>query len=273
MVSLINSLKHRKWKGKTYLRFALMNDIQKKRLCGKNMLSQVFVKIIRTFVLNVSLILKTGVIDDKLRKKLQKKEKQNRKNEQKEWKKLQKEQKKEAKKEQKIHRKKQKEWENSQNNENESESPWSDNENENNNGNGNGNGNGKHGRFKRQENAMQFGTRLPFQIAFLTDMPTNSSTVQFGFSSPFPTVVSTAMPINSSAAFPAQFDARERWPLCAAQIAIVNDQGTCGSCWAIATAKMIQDRLCIQKAEVGIPESNVPILSTDILTCSGGQDE
>ena len=217
------------------------------------------------------------MIDDKLRKKEHKreeqKEKQRRKNEQKKWKELQ-------------HRKEKKEWENTQNNANDNGPPWTDNKNKNNNGNGNGNGHGhghgKNGRFKRQQNDMQFGTSLPFQIAFSTEMPINSSTVQFGFSSPlptvfltdtFPTIVSTDVPINSSTAFPTQFDARERWPLCAAQIAIIADQGTCGSCWAIATAKMIQDRLCIQKAEAGIPETNVPISSADILTCSGGQDE
>ena len=38
MVGQINALKHRKWKGKTFLRFALMSDAQKQRLCGKNMM-------------------------------------------------------------------------------------------------------------------------------------------------------------------------------------------------------------------------------------------
>lgn len=44
---------------------------------------------------------------------------------------------------------------------------------------------------------------------------------------------------------PASFDAREKWPYCASLINEIVDQGNCGSCWAVAPAKVMSDRLCI----------------------------
>ena len=44
---------------------------------------------------------------------------------------------------------------------------------------------------------------------------------------------------------PLSFDARTKWPQCRAIIGTVRDQGKCGSCWAVATAEVMNDRLCI----------------------------
>uniref|UniRef100_A0A1I8BD56 Pept_C1 domain-containing protein n=1 Tax=Meloidogyne hapla TaxID=6305 RepID=A0A1I8BD56_MELHA len=40
------------------------------------------------------------------------------------------------------------------------------------------------------------------------------------------------------------FDARTKWPSCAPIINHIQDQGQCGSCWAVATASAYTDRLC-----------------------------
>ncbi|XP_065206842.1 cathepsin B-like cysteine proteinase 1 [Planococcus citri] len=45
---------------------------------------------------------------------------------------------------------------------------------------------------------------------------------------------------------PKCFDAREHWPECASVIGHVYDQGNCGSCWAIAPASVVSDRVCIE---------------------------
>jgi len=44
---------------------------------------------------------------------------------------------------------------------------------------------------------------------------------------------------------PAEFDVREKWSECADVVDTVLDQGECGSCWAVAPAKVMSDRLCI----------------------------
>lgn len=42
------------------------------------------------------------------------------------------------------------------------------------------------------------------------------------------------------------FHVNERWPLCKDIFARVRDQGECNSCWAVAPADVLRDRLCIQ---------------------------
>ena len=48
-----------------------------------------------------------------------------------------------------------------------------------------------------------------------------------------------------SAHLPRSFDAREAFPKCAGLIGTVRDQGKCGSCWAVATVEVMNDRLCV----------------------------
>ena len=47
---------------------------------------------------------------------------------------------------------------------------------------------------------------------------------------------------------PKSFDARAHWPECES-IRTIWDQGGCGSCWAIAAASAISDRICIHTGE------------------------
>ena len=44
---------------------------------------------------------------------------------------------------------------------------------------------------------------------------------------------------------PKEFDARKEWPHCDS-IGTIWDQGNCWSCWAVAAASVITDRVCIQ---------------------------
>lgn len=53
---------------------------------------------------------------------------------------------------------------------------------------------------------------------------------------------------SEGAKLPEQFDPRERWPECAEVIQDIRDQSRCGSCWAVAAAGALSDRLCISSA-------------------------
>ena len=46
---------------------------------------------------------------------------------------------------------------------------------------------------------------------------------------------------------PESFDVRNFWPDCKARMSIINDQGYCQGCWAIAMAEVVQDRMCISQ--------------------------
>lgn len=43
---------------------------------------------------------------------------------------------------------------------------------------------------------------------------------------------------------PETFDSRQAWPMCET-IGFIYDQGHCGSCWAMCSFEVIQDRFCI----------------------------
>ncbi|XGW24171.1 hypothetical protein V3C99_005960 [Haemonchus contortus] len=61
---------------------------------------------------------------------------------------------------------------------------------------------------------------------------------------------------------PESFDSREKWKDCPS-ISYIRDQSNCGSCWAVAAASTMSDRLCIQsKGKI-----KTLISDTDILSC------
>ena len=65
---------------------------------------------------------------------------------------------------------------------------------------------------------------------------------------------------------PDTFDAREKWQRCAALIGRGRDQGNCGSCWAMAPAEVMSDRLCIQ-TDGAVAEELSPF---QLLACARG---
>lgn len=61
---------------------------------------------------------------------------------------------------------------------------------------------------------------------------------------------------------PEEFDARKNWPQCNS-IRVVRDQASCSSCWAVAAAEAMSDRICIHsKGKV-----QVNVSANDIITC------
>jgi len=48
---------------------------------------------------------------------------------------------------------------------------------------------------------------------------------------------------------PDSFDSRENWGYCSQIIGTITDQGVCGSCWAMASAGVVSDRLCIHDSK------------------------
>ncbi|GAB6026283.1 hypothetical protein CHUAL_012490 [Chamberlinius hualienensis] len=67
---------------------------------------------------------------------------------------------------------------------------------------------------------------------------------------------------KSSFTIPVSFDAREQWPNCPT-IKEIRDQGSCGSCWAVAGAASISDRICIHSDGRLKPH----ISAEDMLSC------
>ncbi|KAI1289653.1 Cathepsin B [Halotydeus destructor] len=61
---------------------------------------------------------------------------------------------------------------------------------------------------------------------------------------------------------PESFDARTQWPNCSS-IGRVRDQGSCGSCWAVAAASAMSDRVCIRSYQ----KLDIQLSDEDILTC------
>uniref|UniRef100_A0A1I8AYK6 Pept_C1 domain-containing protein n=1 Tax=Meloidogyne hapla TaxID=6305 RepID=A0A1I8AYK6_MELHA len=68
-----------------------------------------------------------------------------------------------------------------------------------------------------------------------------------------------------------EFDVRDKWPGCRSIINHVQDQGFCGSCWAVSTASAFTDRYCIERAKKGLKtpnNANNIFSSFDVLACS-----
>ncbi|KFD53443.1 hypothetical protein M513_05707 [Trichuris suis] len=61
---------------------------------------------------------------------------------------------------------------------------------------------------------------------------------------------------------PIDFDARDRWPECK-YIGLVKDQSNCGSCWAVSSASVMSDRICIAYGGKKVPF----ISDEDIISC------
>ncbi|XP_046392674.1 cathepsin B-like [Ischnura elegans] len=61
---------------------------------------------------------------------------------------------------------------------------------------------------------------------------------------------------------PENFDARKQWPNCPT-ISEIRDQGSCGSCWAVAAAEAMSDRVCIHSKG----KENFRFSAENILSC------
>ncbi|XP_055586227.1 cathepsin B-like [Uranotaenia lowii] len=61
---------------------------------------------------------------------------------------------------------------------------------------------------------------------------------------------------------PIRFDAREKWPQCES-LRMIRNQGTCGSCWAVAATSVMSDRLCIHSGG----RINVDLAAEDLMGC------
>ena len=70
---------------------------------------------------------------------------------------------------------------------------------------------------------------------------------------------------NDDTPIPEEFDARKVWPHCPT-IGYIYDQGHCGSCWAMCSFEVLQDRICIASKGVDVPW----LSGQDITSCDRG---
>ncbi|XP_063825433.1 cathepsin B-like [Ostrinia nubilalis] len=66
----------------------------------------------------------------------------------------------------------------------------------------------------------------------------------------------------TDAVLPENFDIRQRWPDCSV-LNNVRDQGSCGSCWAVAAVGAMSDRFCISSQG----KDNFYFAAADVLSC------
>jgi len=67
---------------------------------------------------------------------------------------------------------------------------------------------------------------------------------------------------------PLEFDARQKWPLCADVIGRIHNQGVCGSCWVFAALGPLDSRLCIKtRGVVHNFSGDLAVLSRGYATC------
>jgi len=62
---------------------------------------------------------------------------------------------------------------------------------------------------------------------------------------------------------PKEFDSRTKWPLCKEVIDTIVDQSACGSCWAVSSASVMSDRVCIGSNG----KNKNPISANDLISC------
>ncbi|XP_055344479.1 cathepsin B-like cysteine proteinase 5 [Paramacrobiotus metropolitanus] len=71
---------------------------------------------------------------------------------------------------------------------------------------------------------------------------------------------------RAPATLPKSFDARKKWPQCKS-ILDIRDQGQCGTCWAVSSASVLSDRLCIAELTAGKTPSQIYVSALDLATC------
>jgi len=69
---------------------------------------------------------------------------------------------------------------------------------------------------------------------------------------------------------PDQFDAREQWPDCADIIGVITNQDICGSCWAMSSAGVVSDRLCISRNVKTVMSPQYLVYCSNNSGCNGG---
>ncbi|XP_075215934.1 cathepsin B-like cysteine proteinase 4 [Lycorma delicatula] len=78
---------------------------------------------------------------------------------------------------------------------------------------------------------------------------------------------SILLPVKKSTVFrndiPENFDARAQWTNCKSTISKIRNQGHCGSCWAVAAASTMTDRLCIKNNGT----TNYTISAQNLVSC------
>uniref|UniRef100_A0A914HWN2 Peptidase C1A papain C-terminal domain-containing protein n=1 Tax=Globodera rostochiensis TaxID=31243 RepID=A0A914HWN2_GLORO len=92
------------------------------------------------------------------------------------------------------------------------------------------------------------------------NMPPEALNRLMGVRGPFP---EKRQRVPSGNEYNGNFDARKHFPKCAEVISTIQDQGLCGSCWAVSAASVISDRICI--ASDGQRRANISAL--DLLSC------
>jgi cathepsin B len=78
-----------------------------------------------------------------------------------------------------------------------------------------------------------------------------------------PRYTTTTTTTSAPAVLPKSLDAREEWPHCVDVISQIQDQARCGSCWAVAAASTMSDRLCIHSDG----KDKTPLSAADIMSC------
>ncbi|VEN49287.1 unnamed protein product, partial [Callosobruchus maculatus] len=77
-----------------------------------------------------------------------------------------------------------------------------------------------------------------------------------------PSELETVYHEDNGEELPKEFDARKKWSKCGS-IREIRDQSGCGSCWAVSSASVMSDRVCIHSDQ----RNQLRISAADILEC------